>query len=83
MSAHFAPLIFLCRMAVYAAALIVLATARLPDSSAAEVAVAPTAALSRRAAEPPSRLSPSAIRAALAMVIVLGVLADGRRPSWR
>ena len=83
MSAHFTPVIFLCRMAVYAAALLVLATARLPEQPTAEAA-----ALSRRAepqthgaAEPPSRRVPS--RMVRATVLVRGVLADARRPPWR
>lgn len=90
MSAHVAPLIFLCRMAVYAAALVVLATARLPDPPVAAVAVAPTAALIRRAdrspdlsAAQPSSRPAAAIRIALAAVLVLGIAFETRRPAWR
>jgi len=91
MSARFTPLIFLCRMAVYGAALLVLATARLPDLPSAE-----GAALMRRAADAQSPRAESGarldapepapdalgIRVILAAVLVLGVLAEARRPSW-
>src|SRR5690606_24652506 len=93
MSAHFAPLNFLCRMAVYAAALLVLATARLPELPVAEVAVAPTRPslvegrpaeqrLQRRRDEPGP---PSLVRSALAAMLLVGVAAEARRrrPSWR
>ena len=91
MSARFTPLIYLCRMAVYLAALIVLATARLPDPPSAESAV-----LLRRAADSESPRAESgahrdapdpshdapAIRIVLVAVLVLGVLAEARRPPW-
>lgn len=82
------------RLAVYAAALVVLATARLPDKKAEPVLVAPTAVQLRRApdsagsisAHPSIRpsVSPSngqaadALRLALATIVLSGVAMEAR-----
>jgi hypothetical protein len=65
---------FLARLAVYAAALFVVATARLPDLSTA-TAVLRTA---------PTETSVDPVRVAMAGVLVAGILIEvlRRRPVW-
>lgn len=94
MSAHSQPRISFWRLAVYAVALVVLATARLPAKKAEPVLVAPTAVQLRSAPESAASISahpsvrpsvdPSngqaadALRLALAIIVLSGVAMEAR-----
>ena len=93
MSAHSQPRISFWRLAVYAAALVVLATARRPDKKAEPFLVAPTAVQLRSAADsavstsaPPS-VGPSVypsdgrakpVRVVLATILLAGLAVEAR-----